>query len=51
MVHYLIPAGLVLNSLLITFNRFVRPIPDWLYIPGMLCGIVMIIAGAFFQKI
>lgn len=49
MEQYLIPAGLLLNSLLITFNRFVHPIPDWLYITGLIIGILLIVIGAFLR--
>lgn len=51
MEQYLIPIGLILNSGIITVNRFVVKIPDWLYIGGMLCGCALIFAGVYFQKI
>ncbi len=46
MENYYIVAGLLLNSALITFNRFVRKLPDWLYLPGLILGIVLILTGA-----
>lgn len=45
MEQYLIPIGLLLNSALIAINRFCR-LPDWLYLPGLLLGIAIIIIGA-----
>ena len=50
MEQYLITAGLILNSLLMILNRFWKQIPDWLYIPGLIFGIGLIIAGAFLKK-
>lgn len=50
MEQYLIPAGLVLNSLLIVINRFVKHLPDWVYLPGLILGIGLIIAGAVMTR-
>ena len=50
MEQYLIPAGLILNSLLIVVNRFWRELPDWLYLPGLILGISMIIVGGFMRR-
>lgn len=50
MEQYLIPAGLLLNALIITVNRFVVKIPDWLYITGLIVGIGLIIAGAVMRR-
>ena len=50
MEQCLIPAGLILNSLLIVANRFWRELPNWLYLPGLILGISMIIAGAFMRR-
>lgn len=50
MEQYLIPIGLILNSLLITCNRFVRKLPDWFYLPAMIVGICLIFAGVWLQK-
>lgn len=49
MEPYLIPVGLLLNSALITINRFWH-LPDWLYLPGLIIGIGLIIAGALLRK-
>lgn len=49
MERYLIPIGLILNSLLMIVNRWKR-LPDWLYLPGLLLGIGLIIAGAFLTR-
>lgn len=49
-MHPLIIFGLVLNSALITLNRFWKQFPDWIYIPCLILGIVCIIAGAFLTK-
>lgn len=50
MEKYLIVAGLLLNSLLITANRFWKKMPDYLYLPGLILGILLIIAGAVMTK-
>lgn len=49
MDHYLIPIGLILNSLLMIVNRW-KHLPDWLYLPGLLLGICLIIAGAVLTR-
>ncbi len=46
MDNYWIPAGLLLNSCLILVNRFVRKLPDWIYLPCLILGIVLILTGA-----
>lgn len=43
-------AGLLLNSTLMTVNRFFRQLPDWLYLPGLILGIGLIITGAVFSR-
>lgn len=45
-MNYLIIAGLLFNSALITVNRFVKHLPDWIYLPGLILGICLMIAGA-----
>lgn len=50
MEKYLLIAGLLLNSGLITFNRFIKRIPDGLYITGLILGIGLILAAAVMMK-
>ena len=50
MERYLIAAGLVLNSLVIVVNRFIKEIPDWIAIPLLVIGIALMITGAFLMK-
>lgn len=50
MERYLIAIGMLLNSVLIVINRFVKELPDWIAIPAYLVGIVLIIAGAYLTK-
>ncbi len=50
MEQYLIPAGLLLNSALMVVNRFVKRLPDWLHLGGMVIGVALIIAGALMTK-
>lgn len=44
MNHFLI-AGILLNTVLIVVNRFVKRLPDGVQIPLLLLGIGLIIAG------
>ena len=46
-MHPLTIAGLLFNCVLILFNRYVKHLPDWLYIPCMILAIAAMIAGAF----
>ena len=50
MENYLLIAGLLLNSGLITFNRFVKRIPDVPYIAGLCLGIGMILTAAVLMR-
>lgn len=50
MGNYLLAVGLLFNSGLIIVNRFVKHIPDKLYLPGMILGICLIITGAILMK-
>lgn len=50
MEQYLIPAGLLLNSLLIIVNRFWKKLPDRLYMTGLILGIVLILSGAVMAR-
>ncbi|MGM9602062.1 MAG: hypothetical protein ACI3W5_10870 [Faecousia sp.] len=50
MEMYLIAAGLLLNSALITINRFWKHIPDKFYLPGLILGIVLILTGAILHR-
>ena len=49
-MHPLTIAGLLFNCVLILINRYVKHLPDWLYIPCMLLAIVAMIAGAFLSR-
>ena len=44
MNHFLI-AGILLNTVLIVVNRFVKRLPDGVQIPLLLLGIFLIVAG------
>ena len=44
MNHFLM-AGILLNTLLIVINRFVKPLPNRLEFPLLLLGIGLIIVG------
>ena len=46
-MHPLTIAGLLFNCVLILINRYVKHLPDWLYIPCMIAAIAAMIAGAF----
>ena len=50
MEQYLIPIGLLFNSAVITFNRFVRKLPDWLYLSCLILGIILILTGAILRR-
>ncbi len=44
-MNYFLIAGILLNSVLIVVNRFVKRLPDGVQIPLLLLGIGLIIAG------
>lgn len=44
-MNYFLFAGILLNSILIVVNRFVKRLPDGVQIPLLLLGIGLIIAG------
>lgn len=50
MEQYLIPLGLILNSALITLNRYWNRLPNWIYLPGLIAGILLILAGAVLRQ-
>ena len=50
MGKYLLIAGLLLNSGLITVNRFVKKLPDWLYLPLLIAGALAMLAGMILIK-
>lgn len=50
MGRYMILAGILLNSLLIIINRFVKHLPDWLQIPLLILGIGLMIGGLILTK-
>ena len=50
MERYLIPAGLLLNALLITLNRYWKRFPSGLYLPGLMVGFLLILAGAVARR-
>ena len=49
-MHPLTLIGLLFNCVLILMNRYVKHLPDWLYIPCMILAIAAMIAGAFIRK-
>ena len=49
-MHILLRAGLVFNLVLLLINRYVKHLPDWLYIPCMILAIGAMIAGAFLSR-
>jgi len=49
-MHPLTIAGLLFNCVLILINRYVKHLPDWLYISCMLLAITAMIAGAFIGR-
>ena len=49
-MHPLTLFGLLFNCVLILMNRYVKHLPDWLYIPCMILAIAAMIAGAFIRK-
>ena len=49
-MHPLTLAGLLFNCALILINRYLKHLPDWLYIPCMILAIAAMIAGAFLTK-
>ena len=49
-MHPLTIAGLLFNCVLILFNRYVKHLSDWLYIPCMILAIAAMIAGAFIGR-
>lgn len=44
-MNYFLIAGILLNTVLIVANRFVKRLPDGVQIPLLLLGIGLIIAG------
>lgn len=50
MKQRLISAGLILNSALILINRYLVSISDWIYLPCLLLGILLIIIGSVKEK-
>ena len=44
-MNYFLIAGILLNSVLIIVNRFVKRLPDGVQIPLLLLGIGLIVAG------
>ena len=44
-MHPLLLFGILFNSALIVFNRFVKKLPDWVYISGQVICILAMIAG------
>jgi hypothetical protein len=49
-MHPLTLFGLLFNCVLILMNRYVKHLPDWLYISCMILAIAAMIAGAFIRK-
>ena len=44
-MHPLLLLGILCNSALIVINRFVKKLPDWIYISGQVVCILAMIAG------
>lgn len=44
-MNYFLIAGILLNTVLIVVNRFVKRLPDGVQIPLLLLGIGLILAG------
>lgn len=49
-MNYLLIGGILLNSALIIFNRFIKRLPDKIYFPIAILAIGCIIIGAFLNK-
>lgn len=49
-MHSLLLFGLLFNMALLLINRYVKHLPDWLYIPCMIAAIAAMIAGAFLSR-
>ena len=45
MDNYFLIAGILLNSILIVVNRFIKRLPNYIDIPLLLLGIGLIITG------
>lgn len=45
MKNYWIPAGIILNSVVIVIDRFFVSMPDLIYFPCMIAGIVLMLVG------
>lgn len=50
MDNYFLIAGVLLNTVLILINRFVKRLPNWLQIPLLLLGIGLILAGMVMMR-
>ena len=50
MGQYLLVIGILFNSAIITVNRLVKQLPDWLYISCLILGICLILTGAFLRR-
>ncbi len=49
-MHPLTIFGLLFNSALICVNRFVKKLPAWLHLGGMLLGIISMIVGIVISR-
>ena len=50
MDNYFLIAGILLNSILIVVNRFIKRLPNYIEIPLLLLGIGLIITGWILTK-
>lgn len=50
MKQYWTSAGLLLNSAVITVNRFFLTLPEWLSLSCLILGIALILIGAVVSK-
>ncbi len=49
-MNYLIIIGLIINCALIVIRRFCKPIPDIIYLPCLIAGILCMLAGLILMK-
>lgn len=50
MENYFLIAGILLNTILIIVNRFIKQLPNRVQIPLLLVGIGLMIAGILLMK-
>ena len=50
MDHYFLISGVLLNTVLIVINRFIKRLPNAVQIPLLLVGIALILGGIVIRK-